>query len=130
MADIPLDAGQAYRRLGVKPVINAAGSVTKYGGTRTRPEVLEVAFGWCPKHGDERRLVTGVNWSAAIINPFRRLGETGRSLDSLLERLRCGHDGVNQGILERVGLRYGVRHHDPAAASQCFPVASAEPGDG
>ena len=60
--------------------------------TDGRPEVLEVAFGWCPKHGDERRLVTGVNWSAAIINPFRRLGKTGRSLDSLLERLDCGHD--------------------------------------
>ena len=45
MAGIPLDASQAYQRLGVKPVINAAGSVTKYGGTRTRPEVLEVMAG-------------------------------------------------------------------------------------
>lgn len=60
--------------------------------TNGRPEVLEIAFGWCPEHRDERRLVTGVNWSAAIINPFRRLGETGHSLDGLLERLRCGHD--------------------------------------
>jgi len=57
-----------------------------------RPEILEVAFGWCPVSGDRRRLVSGVNWSAAIINPFRRLGETGRSLDSMLERLRCGLD--------------------------------------
>ena len=45
MANIPLDASQAYQRLGVKPVINAAGSVTKYGGTRTRPEVLEIMAG-------------------------------------------------------------------------------------
>ena len=45
MAEIPLDASQAYQRLGVSPVINAAGSVTKYGGTRTRPEVLEVMAG-------------------------------------------------------------------------------------
>ena len=37
-----MDAMQAYERLGVKPVINAAGSITKYGGTRTRPEVLEL----------------------------------------------------------------------------------------
>ena len=58
--------------------------------TDGRPEVLEVAFGWCPKSGDQRRLVTGVNWSAAIVNPFRILGETGRSLDSELERLKCG----------------------------------------
>ena len=45
MASIPLDAAQAYQRLGVKPIINAAGSVTKYGGTKTRPEVLEVMAG-------------------------------------------------------------------------------------
>ena len=45
VASIPLDAGQAYQRLGVKPIINAAGSVTKYGGTRTRTEVLEVMAG-------------------------------------------------------------------------------------
>ena len=56
------------------------------------PEILEVAFGWCPESGDHRRLVSGVNWSAAIINPFRRLGETGRSLDTMLERLKCGND--------------------------------------
>ena len=30
-----------YRRLGVTPIINASGSVTRLGGTRTRPEVLE-----------------------------------------------------------------------------------------
>ena len=32
---------QVYRRLGVTPIINASGSVTRLGGTRTRPEVLE-----------------------------------------------------------------------------------------
>ena len=57
-----------------------------------RPEILEVAFGWCPMSRDRRRLVSGVNWSTAIINPFRRLGETGRNLDSMLERLKCGLD--------------------------------------
>ena len=45
MAKKQLDASQAYQRLGVNPVINAAGSVTKYGGTRTRPEVLQVMTG-------------------------------------------------------------------------------------
>jgi L-seryl-tRNA(Ser) seleniumtransferase len=35
------DPANVYRRLGVKPIINAAGSVTRYGGTRTRPEVLD-----------------------------------------------------------------------------------------
>ena len=31
-----------YAGLGVKPIINAAGPVTRLGGTRTRPEVMEV----------------------------------------------------------------------------------------
>lgn len=34
------DAEAAYRRMGVIPIINATGSVTRLGGTRTRPEVL------------------------------------------------------------------------------------------
>jgi L-seryl-tRNA(Ser) seleniumtransferase len=37
----PTPGEQAYRRLGVTPIINASGSVTRLGGTRTRPEVLE-----------------------------------------------------------------------------------------
>ena len=37
----PTPGEEAYRRLGVTPIINASGSVTRLGGTRTRPEVLE-----------------------------------------------------------------------------------------
>ncbi len=43
MADFTaLDPGTEalYQRLGVSPVINAAGSITRLGGTRTRPETL------------------------------------------------------------------------------------------
>ncbi len=47
------------------------------------PTVIETAFGWCPEK-EERRLVTGVNWSPGIINPFRQLGTYGESLDTLL----------------------------------------------
>jgi DNA topoisomerase VI subunit B len=53
------------------------------------PWVLESAFGYCPgteedehKHSG-RHLITGINWSPGIINPFRTLGRFG-SLDSLL----------------------------------------------
>ena len=35
-------AGAFYERLGVSPIINAAGSITRLGGTRTRPETLEL----------------------------------------------------------------------------------------
>ena len=36
------------------------------------PCIVETAFGWRRRQGGtERRLVTGVNWSPGIINPFR-----------------------------------------------------------
>ena len=41
MAASERDPTEVYRQLGVKPIINAAGSVTRYGGTSTRPEVLK-----------------------------------------------------------------------------------------
>ena len=36
------DAGSVYERLGVTPIINAAGSITRLGGSRTRPETLKL----------------------------------------------------------------------------------------
>jgi hypothetical protein len=48
------------------------------------PQVTEVAFAALTDESSRRRLVTGVNWSAAWINPFRQLGEVGRSLDTML----------------------------------------------
>lgn len=57
-----------------------------------QPAVMELAFGWCPER-DGRLLVTGVNWSAAIINPFRQLGGPhGRSLDTVLTSQRVAED--------------------------------------
>lgn len=53
------------------------------------PVVIETAFAWRGDQDDEgedygRRLLVGVNWSAAIGDPFRELGETGQSLSSVL----------------------------------------------
>jgi DNA topoisomerase VI subunit B len=56
------------------------------------PCVVETAFGWCPGNCGGRRLVTGVNWSPGILNPFRSLGRYGDSLDSLLSELYAGRD--------------------------------------
>ena len=39
-----------------------------------------------------RRLITGVNWSPGILNPFRELGAFGLSLDGVLERQWAGRD--------------------------------------
>ena len=55
------------------------------------PYVAEVAFGYCPKGEDDRRIITGVNWSPAIgDDPFRRLGPAGESLDGILTKQRAG----------------------------------------
>jgi DNA topoisomerase VI subunit B len=55
------------------------------------PCVVEFAFGWCPK-AESRRLITGVNWSPGITNPFRQLGSYGRSLDTILSQQRADCD--------------------------------------
>jgi DNA topoisomerase VI subunit B len=54
------------------------------------PAVIEVAFGYCPDGPPARRIITGVNWSVGINNPFRHLGKYGESLDSFLEKQRVG----------------------------------------
>jgi DNA topoisomerase VI subunit B len=53
------------------------------------PQVIECAFGYCPE-GEFRQIVTGVNWSPGINNPFRTLGRYGQSLDTLLMEQRAG----------------------------------------
>jgi DNA topoisomerase VI subunit B len=58
------------------------------GITNGVPWVIEVAFAWCPTL-DSRRLVTGVNWSPGILNPFRELGSFEQSLDTVLTQQRC-----------------------------------------
>ncbi len=55
------------------------------------PYVIEMAFAWNPGL-ERRRLITGVNWSAGILNPFRDLGAIGRGLDALLAERFAGND--------------------------------------
>jgi DNA topoisomerase VI subunit B len=61
------------------------------GTTDGLPWVIEVAFGCLKEEYKDRsrRLVTGVNWSGAIINPFRQLGVYGESMDSVLTHQRA-----------------------------------------
>lgn len=50
------------------------------------PWVLEVCFAMLPQ-SEDRKIITGVNWSPAIKNPFRSVGVDGGSFDALLESL-------------------------------------------
>lgn len=59
--------------------------------TDSVPWIVEVAFGWCP-NAEGRQLVTGVNWSPSIVNPFRELGSYGVSLDTILSQQRVERD--------------------------------------
>jgi DNA topoisomerase VI subunit B len=52
------------------------------------PWVVETAFAWCP-NAKQRRIITGINWSPCITNPFRELGSWGTSLDTLLAQQRA-----------------------------------------
>jgi DNA topoisomerase VI subunit B len=62
--------------------------VTADGGGM--PEVMETAFAMRNDADAGRRLISGVNWSPGIINPFRQLGRGGESLDTILEQQRAG----------------------------------------
>jgi hypothetical protein len=54
------------------------------------PGVLELAFGWLgDQASDNRRIYAGVNWSAAINNPFRCFGSTGEGLETVLSELKA-----------------------------------------
>ena len=66
------------------------------------PYVVEFAFGLHQAGlsqggaGVSRVFVTGANWSAAIINPFRRFGSTGEGLENTLAKVRAN---VNQPVI-------------------------------
>jgi DNA topoisomerase VI subunit B len=64
------------------------------GETDGLPRVIEFAFGihrqgLTAGNALSRKIITGVNWSAGIKNPFRQLGRNGESLDAILAEVRA-----------------------------------------
>jgi len=55
------------------------------------PHVAEIAFGYTP-NATARRIISGVNWSVAIDNPFRSFGREAENLGSLLAAQRAGRE--------------------------------------
>jgi hypothetical protein len=68
-------------------------SAEKAIGADDIPYVVEFAFGLHQAGlgggAVSREFVTGVNWSAAIANPFRRFGRTGEGLEATLHKVRA-----------------------------------------
>jgi hypothetical protein len=65
-----------------------------FGETGGVPRVVEFAFGihragLGTDRGPRRKVITGVNWSPGINNPFRQLGRGGESLDGVLAEVRA-----------------------------------------
>ena len=55
------------------------------------PTMMEAAFGYLGSDApDSRRIFSGVNWSAAIRNPFRSFGNSGEGLEAVLSDLKIG----------------------------------------
>ncbi len=67
------------------------------GETGGLPRVIEFAFGIHSEglknnnsdNAPSRQIITGVNWSPGIGNPFRQLGRTGHGLDGYLAEVRA-----------------------------------------
>jgi DNA topoisomerase VI subunit B len=87
------------------------------------PWVLETAFAWRPE-AEARRLITGVNWSPGIVNPFRELGRFGQSLDSVLEQQRAGRSEPVVLVLHIACPR--VEHTDRGKSAVVIGGSSAE----
>jgi DNA topoisomerase VI subunit B len=65
------------------------------GETDGLPRIVEFAFGvyrdgLTGAQGPKGKIITGVNWSPGISNPFRQIGRNGIGLDALLEKARAG----------------------------------------
>ena len=65
-----------------------------FGETRGIPRVVEFAFGLhrdalSGGRGPTRKVITGVNWSPGINDPFRQLGRGGVGLDTVLSEVRA-----------------------------------------
>jgi hypothetical protein len=79
-----------------------------FGETNGIPRVIEFAFGihgegLTAGRGPTRKIVTGVNWSPGINNPFRSLGRGGDSLDAILSEVRAN---TSQPVIAVLHLAY------------------------
>jgi len=97
------------------------------GVTDGVPYVIEPAFGYCPDGANERRIITGLNWSPAIGNPFRSLGTYGESLDTILAEQRSGRDEPIIFVLHLARPR--IEYIDHGKTALAIPGGNAADAD-
>ena len=73
--------------------------------------MIEIGVRMVPERRNERRIITGINWSPAIGNPFRSLGSYGESLDTILTGQRSGHEEPIVFVLHVARPR--IEYHRP-----------------
>jgi len=96
------------------------------GETEGIPDIIETAFGYCPDGADDRRIITGLNWSPAIGNPFRSLGSYGESLDTILAEQRSGR---NEPIIFVLHLaRPRIEYSDHGKTALVIPGVGEDDG--
>lgn len=85
-ADLGIIGEQHWRRcfhaVGADPLTFIYKRVFTVDDEKDVPVVIEVAFAYAAKN--QRRLFTGVNFSPAIVNPFRQIGNSGEGLERVL----------------------------------------------
>ncbi|MBA3768306.1 MAG: hypothetical protein H0W99_15275, partial [Acidobacteria bacterium] len=72
--------------------------IAEVDSTTGRPFVIEIAFA-ARLDNNERRLVTGINWSPTLVDPFRSLAGYGLGLGALLTQLRVDPDDAVTFVL-------------------------------
>lgn len=131
MTNISVSA-DIYRTIGVEPIISASGTTTKYGGTKLRPEVMEImnkAASVMVDILDLNRQAGKV--IAAVTGAEAGLVTSGASGGLVLQAAACiaGSDPIKMDQLPNTdGLKDEIIIHNSHrfAYDQCYRAAGAE----
>ena len=125
------DSRDVYSALGVKPIITASGTTTMYGGTRLRPEVMEVMNKAATVMVD----VNELNWQAGkvlaeVTGAEAGLVSSGAAGGLVLQAAACiaGSDQPKMAQLPNTrGLKNEIIIHNSHrfAYDQCYRAAGA-----
>jgi DNA topoisomerase VI subunit B len=88
------------------------------------PWLVEAAFAWRDDDDAERTIISGINWSAAIGDPFSSLGRYGKSLGSILVDQWAGNDEPIVVFVHAITPR--AQFVDRGKSAVAIPISIAE----